>query len=641
VQFRNSTGAAVIGNTFDGTTATASLTLSATTNALLRNNLYLGGTATVTWDAPSDVDSAYNCYWPDTGAGTAETGSIVTNPLISVDGTYRIASELSPVREAGQPQPAYQADVRGWYRHLTAPSIGATEFGYEGMQRDNGGRITKRWVAGRLHEYGYDARGQLVSYRDNTNPANNADYTYDVYGNRIRITVGTGTQKVITRFLYQGNDVVAEYETQPGSSAIARKRIYWLLPGTDQRIGFVEIDGAGTSTLYYYLTDHVGTVQKVIRASDGNVRNQYDYDAFGNIRPESSFESIPNRYTFQGREWDAHAGHYYYRFRTYIPEWGTFTGPDMNLALGITGEFNGIGNYLFCNNNPLMYTDPLGLYIESGWDVASLGVGVASLGFNTWRAIRGKGKWSDVGLDVVGVVADAGAVLLPVPGGAGIAIKAARARKAVKALQRVDQGINTVQGVIAGKDAVSAAIEGDLKGAAINSVSAVLQTAHITTRLVPRRASGVVEDVGDAFGNKTDEISEVAENAHVTGAQWRELFSARYGPENVSWEWPQNRGFVYGADEVGSLHRGQLIGRVGPESGTFASPLGTAPGRLSLHPDTDLSNVNVYRVRAEIDSTRIGPAAPAFDRPGYGIQYDLPLSVSELVELEFLERLSR
>jgi RHS repeat-associated protein len=115
-----------------------------------------------------------------------------------------------------------------------------------------------------------------------------------------------------------------------------------------------------TTTRFVYLTDQVGSVQQIVDEG-GHVVNQYDYDAFGNIRWENSKENIPNRYTFQGREWDAHAGHYYYRNRTYIPEWGCFTGPDMNLANGILGEPNGIGNYLFCNNNPQMYTDPLGL----------------------------------------------------------------------------------------------------------------------------------------------------------------------------------------------------------------------------------------------------------------------------------------
>ncbi|MEO5368340.1 MAG: RHS repeat-associated core domain-containing protein, partial [Magnetococcus sp. WYHC-3] len=98
------------------------------------------------------------------------------------------------------------------------------------------------------------------------------------------------------------------------------------------------------------------------------VVNQYDYDAFGNTRPEKTFETVPNRYRFQGREWDAYAGHYYYRMRTYVPEWGSFTGPDMNLANGIEGESNGLGNYLAMGNDPLRMKDAWGLFsvIENG-----------------------------------------------------------------------------------------------------------------------------------------------------------------------------------------------------------------------------------------------------------------------------------
>jgi len=48
--------------------------------------------------------------------------------------------------------------VRGWYRHLATPCIGAVEYGLEqGINRDAVGRITQRLVAGRLYEYAYDA----------------------------------------------------------------------------------------------------------------------------------------------------------------------------------------------------------------------------------------------------------------------------------------------------------------------------------------------------------------------------------------------------------------------------------------------------------------------------------------------------
>lgn len=107
------------------------------------------------------------------------------------------------------------------------------------------------------------------------------------------------------------------------------------------------------------------------------------------------------------------------------------------------------------------------------------------------------------------------------------------------------------------------------------------------------------------------------------------------------WDWPKNKGFVYGADEIGSLQPGQMVGRLGNERGTFVSPLGTAPESLSLRPGTDLSNLNVYRVTQEIPGTRIGPAAPAFDMPGYGLQQELPYSVKELLKSGHLERVTK
>ena len=122
----------------------------------------------------------------------------------------------------------------------------------------------------------------------------------------------------------------------------------------------MDIDGAGNKTFYYYLCDQVGSVLQVVKA-DGTVVSQYDYDAFGNIRPENTYETVENRYTFQGREWDAHAGHYYFRNRTYVPEWGSFTGPDMDLSRGIVGEANGVGSYLALGNNPLDVRDPRGM----------------------------------------------------------------------------------------------------------------------------------------------------------------------------------------------------------------------------------------------------------------------------------------
>ncbi len=169
------------------------------------------------------------------------------------------------------------------------------------------------------------------------------------------------------------------------------------------------------------------------------------------------------------------------------------------------------------------------------------------------------------------------------------------------------------------------------------------------TQSIVANEIGLIESqVANAGARATYNVTNTAEaisgsRGTVTGAQWNEFFSAKYGAQNVFWDWPKNQGFVYGADGMGSLQPGQLIGRLGNERGTFASPLGSTPETLSLRPGTDLSNLNVYRVIQEIPGTRTGPAAPAFDMPGYGTQHELPKSVKELLNPAnpYLERVTK
>ena len=183
---------------------------------------------------------------------------------------------------------------------------------------------------------------------------------YDHMARRIKMTVGSSAY----RFVYDGNDVAVEFYDEDGDDDVDRTRVYWLLPELDQRIGFVDV-ADGETNIYYYLCDQVGSVIQVIDES-GDVVNQYVYDAYGNVSWDSTntFEGVENRYLFQGREWDAHRQEYYFRYRTYIPEWGSFAGPDMNLSRGPLGERHGMMNYVAFVNNPLDVRDPMGLDIE-------------------------------------------------------------------------------------------------------------------------------------------------------------------------------------------------------------------------------------------------------------------------------------
>jgi hypothetical protein len=100
------------------------------------------------------------------------------------------------------------------------------------------------------------------------------------------------------------------------------------------------------------------------------------------------------------------------------------------------------------------------------------------------------------------------------------------------------------------------------------------------------------------------------------------------------WRYPPDRGFA--RDSQGNLivsqvvlHPGQKIDRFGDEAGTFLAPAGTKYGQRSIPPSnldtTDPRypfNYHVYRVLKDF-KVDAGPAAPAFEQPGEGIQYVL------------------
>jgi hypothetical protein len=79
--------------------------------------------------------------------------------------------------------------------------------------------------------------------------------------------------------------------------------------------------------------------------------------------------------------------------------------------------------YAYARNNPLIYSDPDGRVLESGWDYINVAMGVASLGKNL-----AAGNVVGAVVDGVGVVVDTAALLTPgAPGGFGTAIRTARA----------------------------------------------------------------------------------------------------------------------------------------------------------------------------------------------------------------------
>jgi len=101
--------------------------------------------------------------------------------------------------------------------------------------------------------------------------------------------------------------------------------------------------------------------------TDGGIREQYDYDAFGmpyfyNARGDrlGGANRWGNRFLFTGREWLQDLKVYDYRNRIYQPELGRFLQPDPKEFEA--GDYN---LYRYCHNDPVNKSDPTGLSVTS------------------------------------------------------------------------------------------------------------------------------------------------------------------------------------------------------------------------------------------------------------------------------------
>lgn len=255
------------------------------------------------------------------------------------------------------------------------------------------------------HRYHYDSRNRLTSvYVDGTvNPLlelkyDNLNRNHDIDENG----VSTSQQ-------FAGNDMV---ESETGG--VYTNRVMGL--GKDQSVA----DNSGGASRFRDLNETRSTV--TISDQNGAVLAHVVQDEFGNFIKalDANLAEIPlpayADHLFHGRPEHAGIGLMNFRSRHYHTSLGRFMQQD---GVGYASDDN---LYRFVQNNPMVFIDPSGNYIESAWDALSLGLGVASLGYNLYH-----GNWGSAIIDGIGIVLDVVALALPiVPGGAGAAIKAYR-----------------------------------------------------------------------------------------------------------------------------------------------------------------------------------------------------------------------
>ena len=202
----------------------------------------------------------------------------------------------------------------------------------------------------------------------------------------------------------------------------------------------------------------------------------------------------------------------------------------------------------------------------------------------------------------------------------------------------------------------------EMEGAAVAQVAAQLKVPCVVIRSISDMADkAAFVDIGKflevAAGNSASLVCEMVRQLGEGAAASASTSSPASAPASVTasapadhatWttggdprssvSYPPNGGFA-GKPVTATLAPGIMIDRYGTDAGRFVSPLGTPLATRSLPPGDANGPHNTFRVLKPI-AVQSGPAAPWFGQPGGGTQYELPQSISSLLESAQLERVA-
>ncbi len=184
--------------------------------------------------------------------------------------------------------------------------------------------------------FGYDAENRLTS----ATGAHLATLTYDPQG---RLYTTSGGSAGATQFLYDGDELVAEYD---GSGVLLRR--YVSGSGVDEPLVWYEGATVGATARRYLYADHQGSVVAVTDTNGVSIGTNI-YDAYGT----SNVNNI-GRFDYTGQAYIPELDLTYYRARFYYPQLGRFLQTD---PVGYKDDLN---LYAYVGNDPLDRTDPTG-----------------------------------------------------------------------------------------------------------------------------------------------------------------------------------------------------------------------------------------------------------------------------------------
>jgi RHS repeat-associated protein len=253
-------------------------------------------------------------------------------------------------------------------------------------------------VSDGLRSYAYDAEGRLAAATTGaTDTSPTTRYAHNALGQRVfkteplyppsqgdeadpgfmqsliafftKLWSPTTTQAEQLGYAYvydEQGTLIAEVGSGGTNSAGQAQYIY--LPTANGPMPIAAVINGNTYAVH---SDHLNTPRKLTDAS-GQAAWQWSYSAFGDDKPTlaknrfANLETTPNPGTtsvsevkfnlrYPGQYADEESGLFYNYFRSYDARTGRYGQPD---PWGLRGGWNRLG---YANQNPLKYTDPLGL----------------------------------------------------------------------------------------------------------------------------------------------------------------------------------------------------------------------------------------------------------------------------------------
>ncbi len=215
--------------------------------------------------------------------------------------------------------------------------------------------------------YRYDDENQLTWAEDVDKHKWATTFVYDGLG-RLRKRVeyawsGVWTVYTTTWYLYDGRRVIQERNASnvPQVSYTRGTDLSGTLEGAGGIGGLLGrshgYSAGNWSTHNFYHADGNGNITYLVNSSQ-TLAASYRYDPFGNTISSSGTLASANVYRFSSKELHVNSGLYYYGYRWYVPNVQRWLNRDP------IEESGGINLYGFIRNNPVAFTDTLGLEIN-------------------------------------------------------------------------------------------------------------------------------------------------------------------------------------------------------------------------------------------------------------------------------------